>query len=70
MNVSNQIKDICKIGQGEFCCRYLLAGAKGFECGKLNKWKDIIDKNWKVTPHVAQGDNCNGQLNLNKNEND
>jgi hypothetical protein len=22
--------------------------------------KKVIDDNWAVTPHVAQGDNCNG----------
>lgn len=54
------IVDVCKVGQGAACCKYLLAGTKGLECGKLTEWKKIVDDNWKVTPHVAQGDNCQG----------
>lgn len=35
MALSTYVKDICKIGQGHDCCRYLLMGPKGFECGKV-----------------------------------
>ncbi len=29
------VKDVCKIGQGNLCCRYLVVGKDGFECVKL-----------------------------------
>lgn len=29
------IKNVCKIGQGHACCRYLLMGPKGWECAKF-----------------------------------
>ena len=55
------IQDVCKIGQGAECCKYLVVGARGFECMKINQAnKEMIDKNWAVTHHVAQGDNCEG----------
>lgn len=51
---------VCKIGQGADCCKYLVMG-KGFECMKEDpENKKVIDDNWAVTPHVAQGDNCEG----------
>ena len=65
MSLSNIVKDICKIGQGKDCCKYLLAGAKGFECAKIDKeWKKIVDNSWNSTK-TAQGDNCEGCENLN-----
>ena len=58
--VSNQIKNVCKIGQGEKCCKYLVMG-KNWECMKASKEnKNVIDSNWATTPHVSQGDNCEG----------
>lgn len=40
----SKIKDICKIGQGKDCCRYLVMGANGFECMKTHRAaKAIID---------------------------
>lgn len=64
MSLPTHINDVCKIGQGANCCKYLLAGGDGFMCGKLTEWKEIVDKNWATTPHVAQGDNCEGKLKL------
>lgn len=63
--MNEHIRDICKIGQGVICCKYLLAGANGFECAKIQPdWKLIVDNNWETTPHVAQGDNCEGKKDL------
>lgn len=28
-------KEICKLGQGDECCAYLVMGAKGFECVRM-----------------------------------
>lgn len=52
------LKNVCKIGQGINCCRYILCRQNGFECGKLTKLKEIIDK--RVSIMVAKGDNCKG----------
>jgi len=52
----DKVKDICRIGQGEECCRYLVCGSDGFECGKLNhSIKAAIDKRNDM---VAKADNC------------
>ena len=29
-------KTICKLGQGEKCCAYLVCGEDGFECVRMN----------------------------------
>lgn len=61
----NKLKEVCKIGQGSPCCRYLLLGSSGFECAKMSEgYKELIDRNWNETKS-AQGDNCDG---LNSNE--
>lgn len=54
-----QAKDICKLGQAEECCRYLMVG-EGFECAKLTKLKKTIDAKVKAGTFNAQGDNCDG----------
>lgn len=63
--MTEYIKNVCKIGQGASCCRYLVVGSKGFECMKfdLNN-KEFIDANWATVTHVAQGDNCEGKPDL------
>ena len=52
--------DVCKMGKGSACCKYLVAGTKGLESKVDPADKKVIDDNWAVTPHVAQGDNCKG----------
>jgi hypothetical protein len=55
------IKDVCKIGQGASCCRYLTMGAKGFECAKLeDKFKVSIDERVETGQMVSAGNNCEG----------
>ena len=66
-DLPKHIIDVCKIGQGNDCCKYLVCGAKGFECMKVDSsMKKIIDNTWATTHHVAQGDNCEGEINLYK----
>jgi hypothetical protein len=63
--MNKNIQHICKIGQGAPCCKYLLCGADGFECGKTDiKMKALIDHKWAHEDHVAQGDNCEGKPNI------
>jgi hypothetical protein len=61
MKITDQVKNICRIGQGANCCKYLVIGQDGFECMKVNKDdKIVVDESWKRYEHVAQGDNCEG----------
>ena len=65
MSLSEYIKQVCKIGQGADCCRYLGCGAEGFECLKFEPgMKQVVDRAWAIDEHVAQGDNCAGQQHL------
>jgi len=54
----SQLKEVCKIGQGNDTCRYVVIGADGFHCTKLTSIKSTIDK--RVNKMTAKGDNCNG----------
>lgn len=53
------VRDVCRIGQGAECCKYLVCGEEGFECGKVSEFKEIIDAK---TDMVAGSDNCEGAL--------
>jgi hypothetical protein len=58
--MKDHIYNVCKIGQLEKCCRYLVVGANGWECMKLNELsKKMID----IRVHVmtARSDNCEGK---------
>lgn len=58
--VVQHIVDVCRIGQGAECCRYLIAGASGLECGKVNpSIKSRIDE--RADKMNAKGDNCEGK---------
>ena len=49
--------DICLVGQGANCCKYIGLTPRGMECQKLTPMKTAIDKQVKMS---AQGDNCKG----------
>ncbi len=57
--VKTFITNTCKIGQGAECCRYLVCGTKGMECGRLQpKLAEMIDG--RVSLMNAKGQNCKG----------
>ena len=58
--MNEHIENICKIGQGGECCRYLICGAGGFECAKHTELKDVIDQRVSNNIMTAQGNNCEG----------
>lgn len=65
--LTDYIEHVCKIGQREKCCKYLVVDPEGFACMKANPAnKAVIDKAWKENDHIAQGDNCRGQYDLTK----
>jgi hypothetical protein len=59
----DHIKEVCKIGKRELCCRYLLMAPTGWECGKLDsRTKTTLDNKVKYSPGwTAKGDNCEGK---------
>lgn len=78
MDISEHVKEVCKIGQGKECCRYLVLGPGGFECAKIDKGfvaalngevaptvKMLMDQRVAKGTMVARGDNCEGREELN-----
>jgi len=60
--IEEYVKDVCKMGKGIECCRYLMMGSKGWECAKLSdEAKVMIDNRVKAGKFNAQGDNCEGK---------
>jgi hypothetical protein len=57
----DEVLNVCKMGQGEACCRYLVCGSKGFECAKHGEFMDYLDGRVKAGTMVARGDNCEGK---------
>lgn len=54
------IKTVCKIGQGEYCCRYITVGKDGFRCEKHSQLKAVIDARVEHGQYTSKGDNCQG----------
>lgn len=53
------LDDVCRIGQGAACCRYLVVHPyNGFQCAKLTTLRSVIDA--RVGRMAAQSDNCDG----------
>lgn len=59
--MNEHIKNVCKIGQGHDCCRYLMMGAGGFECAKHSSLQALLDSRVEMKTIVARGDNCEGK---------
>ena len=55
------VKNVCKIGQGHDCCRYMVISASGFECVKNTDLKAYLDARVLMETMVARGDNCLGK---------
>lgn len=54
----DRVRNICKLGRGADCCKFLLAGQQGLECGKLDS---VLGPMLAIKPGmVAKGDNCDG----------
>lgn len=57
--LSRQIREVCRIGQGADCCRFLSNDGTGFHCAKLND--HLVEQIEVRRPDmIAQGDNCAG----------
>ncbi len=55
---------VCLMGHGNLCCRYLVMGAKGFECAKLSSLRQTIDTKADAGTMVAIADNCDGNKDI------
>ena len=59
----NHVRDVCKVGQGKECCRYLTRGLNGWSCEKLTH-AAYFDKRVAEGNMFAQGDNCPGRASV------
>lgn len=59
--MNNQVRNVCKAGQGNACCRYLVIGIHGFECVKHTDMKEYLDARVAMEMMVARADNCDGK---------
>lgn len=59
--LKDHVKNVCKLGQGNACCRYLVIGANGLECMKKTEMKEYLDSRVKSETMIARGDNCDGK---------
>ncbi len=57
------IVKVCKEGQKEKTCRYLVVGDK-YCCEKFGRLKDLLDENVKENKMKNKGDNCGGILDI------
>lgn len=56
------VKNVCKIGQGKDCCRYLIASQNGLECARHEPIRHELNERALLGLMVAQGSNCNGEI--------
>lgn len=69
MALSEHVLNVCKIGQGNKCCRYLVMGTEGFECAKGTSLQVHLDERVYNNTMTAQGDNCEGKTPKELNDN-
>ena len=55
------LKNICKIGQGHECCRYLVLTSEGWSCAKHTNLRIHLDIRVEKKSIGARGDNCEGR---------
>ena len=61
------VKDICRPGQMEKTCAFLLMGAEGWECAKdIAQFYHAVQLRLAKGTMTAQGDNCLGWRVLDK----
>lgn len=57
---NKHLKEVCKIGQGEATCRYIVCSVDGFGCAKNTNIKRVLDIRVEENAMTAKGDNCPG----------
>lgn len=54
---NDEIEEICKVGQGDDTCIWLVYGNNGFECTCWNKPYSLM-KRWEAGQTIAKRDGC------------
>lgn len=54
--------EVCKRGQGEKCCRYLIVNGANWCCAKDSNFQSAIDE--RFASMKAKGNNCSGPPNF------
>ena len=54
-------REVCRIGQGEACCRYLTMAPGGWSCEKHTVLSFTLDARAAAGTINARGDNCPGR---------
>lgn len=54
-------RTVCKVGQGNACCRYLTMHPDGWSCEKYSGLRAHLDMRVKRGNITARGDNCEGR---------
>lgn len=60
------LDEICRVGKGKSCCRYLTFNVKGFSCARVdgNTYLAItLDDRVRENTMTTQGSNCGGRYN-------
>lgn len=52
-----EVKRLCKPGQGADTCIWLMVGKDGFECGYHNRHPSLVER-WQKGLTVAKRDGC------------
>ena len=64
----DQVTNLCKMGQGENCCSFLVMSPDGFMCAKKTDMAGLIHHRRSLGTMTAQGDNCSGPPTFTPNE--
>jgi hypothetical protein len=54
------VNEVCLIGQGARCCRYLTMSPRGWSCEKRHAMGRTLDARVAAGRMNARGDNCEG----------
>ena len=61
MSLKNEhVSEVCCLGKGERCCRYLGMGSDGWQCLKHTGFRAAVDERFAAGQMAAKGDNCEG----------
>lgn len=60
----DEIERVCKIGQGDDTCVWLVCGAEGFECSCCHKPVHLL-KQWEAGQTIAKRNGCNTMNSIN-----
>lgn len=56
------VKDVCRIGQGATCCRFLTMSPEGWSCEKHGEHSALLTHRAACGQMTAIADNCAGRI--------